>query len=402
MLPFIPPDERRWPYDTFTAIEAESGDKKGPTLARIISKDSPGETLYLECKGATSDNGKPEPGDKEQYAKTVSAFANADGGLLVWGVYWPDDMTNREARPPTFPGVPNAETFCKWLNIWRKEVVDPPPPWVESIVVPAPDGSDTHLVVTYVAKSHLAPHMAKMGEAKRSETKFRYFRRGSDGSRMMHAYEVEDAMGRRSGPALYPRVIFNCPRDSAIQMTWHAWNNGRGIAIAPCLEVRLKVYVNDKQRPLGSTSILLDRKNRDILPHVKDEEPLMSGNTHYVYDCFIPMTGPPIRSADGHRKMCVLNVPFDRLAQFWQTVDHPAQTSSARISFEWTLSAQDMRPQIGSIDLDLLHGEGCQGMKDEFDEVVEHHYVVRGIPSVRVCINPVDGKTVRTEDMRRY
>jgi hypothetical protein len=152
------------------------------------------EDLHLEFKTKKdAQNGTPEPEDKKNVSKCLSAFANSDGGVLIWGVKTDHrDQVDRAAdcRPITEP-----EKFRARLADCILEATQPPVDGVTLAVVSANGGAG--FVKCLIPASDKTPHMASDN---------RYYRRTSNGSRQMEHYELEDMFGRRQRPALKLRL----------------------------------------------------------------------------------------------------------------------------------------------------------------------------------------------------
>lgn len=146
-----------------------------------LINDSIEESLYLEFKAADAlgtANGK-----KKEIAKDVSAFANSDGGILIYGISEDDHVANELSF------IDGNEFTKEWLeqiingNIQRK---------IEGIRV-FPIRFDNEIEKTiYVVKipaSSLAPHM--------SSKEKRYYRRYNFEVLQMEEYEVRNLINRR-------------------------------------------------------------------------------------------------------------------------------------------------------------------------------------------------------------
>jgi predicted HTH transcriptional regulator len=121
------------------------------------------EDLYLDFKEASSTDVSHKD-DRKNFAVALSGFANADGGLAVWGVkakYDPVTKINCAMAP-----APIADTrqFLTKLNEFTGSFVSPLVPSVRhrQIVSNGTEG----FIVTVIPASDLGPHMAKGGEGR--------------------------------------------------------------------------------------------------------------------------------------------------------------------------------------------------------------------------------------------
>jgi hypothetical protein len=89
--------------------------------------------------------------DRSHLAKAISGFANADGGVVVWGVTAaPSDAEGDHATGEDRITQPRA--LEAKLRDWSPGVTYPPHPEVEHFSIPA-DGGKPGFVVTYIPKS---------------------------------------------------------------------------------------------------------------------------------------------------------------------------------------------------------------------------------------------------------
>jgi hypothetical protein len=356
----IPKDEWGWPEDFFSGVSEGTPQERWARIVAIVGSGGQAEFLHLDFKTATPDHvGRGDEHVKGEYARMVSAFSNADGGVVVWGVDCPDDVAKRVPGGPKIIGVRGAAAFANWLNITRKEVVTPAAPDIRSCALEDPTGKGQDLVVTYVAKSWMAPHMAHMGDT------HRYYRRGSDMTRKMDAYEVEEMLGRRAGPLLQPTVVVK--REMAAQaknergagrwpdlvIVWDLRNRGRGMAHSVCLEIRARLYVGGKK--VNAHEYGLDVKQ---VPGTQRPDYVRLGGSvpaeegHYVCDYYIPPDGPPIRPG-GHTKIATTCFVLDAVRRQALKAAENLSHMQVEATLEWVASAQDMKPQMGGIALQL-------------------------------------------------
>ena len=75
-------------------------------VQELITRDAP-ETLYLDFKAKSdpSDGTGLDRPDRENLAKALSGFANAAGGVLLWGVAEHREGTARRLHPEPIVGL---------------------------------------------------------------------------------------------------------------------------------------------------------------------------------------------------------------------------------------------------------------------------------------------------------
>ena len=137
------------------------------------------ESLNLDYKRSNSVDDKK----RAEIAKDVSAFANSDGGLLIYGV------EEEEHLPIKIDdGVEHKRLNREWLeNVITSNIA----PRIEDIQIAQIPLSDTHSVFAVkIPKSFRGPHQ------ERSESK-RYYRRFNFKSEAMEDYEIREAYNRR-------------------------------------------------------------------------------------------------------------------------------------------------------------------------------------------------------------
>lgn len=142
------------------------------------------ESLHLDFKDSralTKDR-------RDELVKDISAFANADGGVLIFGI------REREHIPESLDdGVPNNSIDREWIDQIAQAHITPPVAGLTIIQVPASETS-SYFVIS-VPKSFRGPHQA-------SDRK--YYKRYNFRSSPMDHYELEDVIGRRQRA---PRVV---------------------------------------------------------------------------------------------------------------------------------------------------------------------------------------------------
>jgi hypothetical protein len=168
------------------------------------------ESISLEYKASPAID-KKDDNKKTEMARDVSAFANADGGQIVYG------MTEKDHEPA---GLDNGVDGNAYPEIWFEQVLQ------QHITPPIPGLRIRHIpltkpmvaVVIEVPATKADPHQVSDG---------RYYRRHNFNRLTMEHYEVRDSMRRAVDPALivdfdlfhgdaaYKNVEFNQYRDQS-------------------------------------------------------------------------------------------------------------------------------------------------------------------------------------------
>jgi Putative DNA-binding domain len=219
-------------------------------VERLINEERE-EDLHLEFKQKTNrSNGAPDDTDRNNLSETLSAFANADGGILLWGVATNHtDHVDRASEPKP---ITDPEKFRARLQDWVLSATQPP---VDGVVLSVIRASDTGgFVKCQIPASDRLPHMAKDS---------RYYRRTSNGRRRVEHFEVEDMFARRRGPQLELTVT---PRANGMELVVGLKNTGRGSARAPYLALAC-------QPPFRRSPFGLDGNRSEGLPKLPTETP---------------------------------------------------------------------------------------------------------------------------------
>lgn len=143
------------------------------------------ENIHLDYKAS----GALEKKDDKKYeiVKDVSAFANSDGGIIIYG------LTEENHKPKNFDFV-NGNVFTKE---WLENIIHQVQPHIEGVVIyPLRiDGNiEQSIYIVKIPRSDKAPHMAR---------DHRYYKRFNFMSEPMEDYEVKDILHRKYSPTLH-------------------------------------------------------------------------------------------------------------------------------------------------------------------------------------------------------
>jgi hypothetical protein len=163
-------------------------------------EEKTGEYLHLDFKRANSDN-LSNTDDKKNFSRALSGFANAEGGLIIWGV----ETTKEDGveLPDKIKHIKDLRKFEAKLNEFTSQWVSPPVSGVMHKTIEMPKGSNKGCAVSLIPESDSGPHMSTCKDEKR------YYRRSGDAFRVMEHNEVADMFGRRPHPKLdlYHRIV---------------------------------------------------------------------------------------------------------------------------------------------------------------------------------------------------
>ena len=167
-------------------------------LDKMIA-DGVEEGLSLDYKRA--DSLAKTDGKKSEVTKDVSSFANASGGVLIYGVAEFEDEP-RKHLPERLDPIKRTEISKEWLD----QVIQSSQPRIEGVViypVTISDADNTVCYVVEVPQSHTA-HMAR---------DHRYHKRHNFTTAQMEDYEVRDVMNRRTLPKIKASIFINRKTD---------------------------------------------------------------------------------------------------------------------------------------------------------------------------------------------
>jgi hypothetical protein len=182
------------------------------------------EDLHLEFKRkANPSTGAVEKADKEAFSEALSGFANADGGILIFGV-GTKKTRERPDRAAELKPIADVDRFRSGLMELLLQTVQPSVDGVRIETVPTKAGASTGYVKCLIPHSDKPPHRAMHAGRE-------YYRRSSNGMRRMEHYELEDMFGRRLRPLLRLGINFTQFGNSSTPgLTFHFLNVGRGVA----------------------------------------------------------------------------------------------------------------------------------------------------------------------------
>jgi len=191
-------------------------------IERFVS-DAQEEHLTLDFKSIQNAALK-RPDDKRSIARSLSGFANSEGGLIIWGVDARKNDRGIDAATALSP-ITELDRLVPRLNELTGEATSPVVEGVRHR--PIDIGDNAGFGVTYVPESETGPHMARLGEN-------RYYKRSGDSFYVMEHFDVQDMFGRRKQPKLELSIrITGTGSQTVIYLGIQ--NNGRGTARAPYL-----------------------------------------------------------------------------------------------------------------------------------------------------------------------
>jgi Schlafen, AlbA_2 len=181
-----------------------------------------GETNHLEFKGKAD---RRHPGlaenDKKNFSKALSAFSNADGGLLVWGV----STRRRDGRDYAagVKSIQNVEDFAERLRTSLLDTIIPQNPGIRIGVIKNRQGNG--YVKCLIPASEHRPHRAMLAERE-------YWIRMDGRTLRLEHYQIRDMMTRHANPDLHVGMTGD---DSSLppgqaKIHFRLYNTGKAVA----------------------------------------------------------------------------------------------------------------------------------------------------------------------------
>ncbi|KJC59892.1 hypothetical protein UP10_14435 [Bradyrhizobium sp. LTSPM299] len=141
------------------------------------------ESLHLEFKTLPV-NDRLTRDDRKLIAKAISGFSNAEGGLLIIGVAT-KNLNGVDSAHQKQP-IENLQRCSSLIRASLADLLSPQNTAIRIEPLLSSQGSDRGYLLIYVPPSELRPHMDLMEQ--------RYFRRGSDGTRVLYHQEIRELM----------------------------------------------------------------------------------------------------------------------------------------------------------------------------------------------------------------
>jgi hypothetical protein len=189
------------------------------------------ENHMLEFKEVSTEDFS-EKEDRNNLGAALSGFANAGGGVIVWGVKAKRESDGTD-RVIATPGIAKPQLLLSRLTELTGHACSPLVLGVQHRVLAG--RGNPPFVATLVPASDSGPHMCMLGSG---STTYRYFFRSGGSFMPMQHFQIADMFGRRARPELHVEHYENTSGDSfafAVRIT----NRGRGAAQAPFLQLNV-------------------------------------------------------------------------------------------------------------------------------------------------------------------
>ncbi len=195
------------------------------------------ESLSLEYKSgeALADGEKQKP----EITKDVSAFANAAGGVLIYGI---SEFPKKRHFPERLSPIRRSDTSKEWLE----QVIQTIQPRIDGVIihpVVIDEKEDTVCYVVEVPQSHTA-HQARDRV---------YYKRHNFNALPMEDYEVRDIMNRKTHPKIRASLLITFSGSPIFNgfVKVKIENLGRKLIHYVMAEIELPICLNGNIRPDG-------------------------------------------------------------------------------------------------------------------------------------------------------
>lgn len=186
------------------------------------------ESIYLDFKAAEA-LGKSD-GKRKEISKDVSAFANSDGGVIIYG------LNEKNHKAHSFSFIDGNEFTKEWLEQIISSTIQRKISNLKIIPVRFENNIEKTVYIVKIPKSFETPHMCKDN---------RFYRRYNFESVQMEEYEIRELYNRKSIAKLQVEPFDYGKKtkeeNTIISLEFHVFNEGE----IPESSYKLNVYFNN-------------------------------------------------------------------------------------------------------------------------------------------------------------
>lgn len=201
------------------------------TDIQLLIENSVEETTELEYKRSFA---KANSKWKEELAKDISAMANANGGIIIYGLA-EKAVSNGRSIPDSITPIPPTEMTKDQLSQLLSSNITPKIGNINITVLPEKDGN---VFILHIPKG-ITAHQNKINHL--------YYIRRNATVEVMEDYEIRDVMNRQNNPPLEIEgcALYKTPKAShsnKVDYTFMAKIQNAGHSV--CEVYKLNVYLN--------------------------------------------------------------------------------------------------------------------------------------------------------------
>lgn len=255
----------------------------GETAITEIVNSEREETLHLEFKTLSSGSTLNRD-DRKMLSKAICGFANAEGGVLIVGIETrkTDGVDTAYQKRP----VRNLNRIRRLITAALPEILSPQHSKIELTAIPDSSGDDQGFLLFDVSPSQDRPHM--------SVAERRYFRRGSDGTRVLDHSEIRELMFAVREGSLDIETNLRSGVSSGAQQ-FQLWlvltlrNIGKVPIVAPYIRLKQRGWRPGAGLENVSSRVSADGtfgvySTRDVLIHLDDEIGMVEYETGLTFE----------------------------------------------------------------------------------------------------------------------
>jgi len=164
--------------------------ERGEELIKEFCENQQEESVQLEFKESSGKGGRFSNEDKKNLGKELSAFANSNGGIIIWGIKTEKSDANLDRAASVEP-VENISKFYSEAKRLCAEYLAPKHDDIRVIMASSNTKVDAGFLCIDVTRSDRRPHMSLAKDDKR------YYKRIQDSAYVMEHFDVEDQMSRK-------------------------------------------------------------------------------------------------------------------------------------------------------------------------------------------------------------
>jgi hypothetical protein len=285
------------------------------------------ENIHLDYKAAGALDKTNLNKTKDSISKDVAAFANANGGVLIYGLK--EDKTNKHLVNAIEP-IDRSHISKEWLEQIIQSSIQPR---IDNIQIhPIEIGGDKQKVVYIV-------DVPQSNTAHQSNDQ-RYYRRHNFNNLPMHDYEIRDVMNR----VKHPRIIIEIemaqyPQDDIDQYYLKVFAKNTGVVLAKYIHCVLSIPTDSLLMDLDMEPIWGKRWNLSIDNTFRDLITRNNGG-EYGPKRYQPLL-PQVKLKLSHQKV-VFNKNFKKYEIKWSMNADNADPVSGVIKLKNVLVYDDI------------------------------------------------------------